>query len=134
LFVCWLFLFACFFFNYFGLIQEKETRILTGAWVRKRRGSLLKPIRPGTQRKANMADESLLLLFWTVLAVLGGLFALWKYLKPRNANLLRHSTSQASENVAKARLKYFASRQEVVSDSAELKNDSLTVTSIPSGT
>ena len=79
-----------------------------------------------------MADDSLLLLFWTVLAVLGGLFALWKYLKPRSANLLSRSTTQASENVAKARLKYFTSRQEVVSDNADLKNDS--VASIPSGT
>jgi len=47
-FVC---LFVC-FFNYLGLIREKETRILTGAWVRKRRGTLLRPIRTWNPKKS----------------------------------------------------------------------------------
>ena len=72
-----------------------------------------------------MADDSLLLLFWTALAVLFGIYMLWKYLKPRNANQQRISTAQASENVNKARLKYFTGNEEVGSNqgsnSAELE-------------
>ena len=67
-----------------------------------------------------MADDSLLLLFWTVLAVLFGIFALWKYLNPRNNNAQRLSTSQESENAKKARLKYFAGREEIVSNNDEV--------------
>ena len=62
-----------------------------------------------------MADDSFLLLFWTALAVLFGIFALWKYLKPRNANLQISSSSQVSENVKNARLKYFTGKEKVVS-------------------
>ena len=66
-----------------------------------------------------MADDSLLLFFWTGLAVLFGIFVLWKYLRPRNINHQRISTGQASENVKKARLKYFTGNAEVATDYAE---------------
>jgi len=62
-----------------------------------------------------MADDTLLILFWTALAVLFGIFALWKYLQPRNAgNQQKIATSQASEDVNKARLKYFTDNEELV--------------------
>ena len=67
-----------------------------------------------------LADDSLLLLFWTVLAVLFGIFVLWKYLKPRNGIVQQLSTSQESENVKEARLKYFAGREEIASNNAEV--------------
>lgn len=91
------------------------------AWGRdfRRRGN----IRTWNPIKVNMADDSWLLVFWTVLAVLFGIFALWKYLKPRNVNLQRLSNSQAFENVKKARLKYFTSREEVVSSNADVLAD-----------
>lgn len=68
----------------------------------------------------NMADDSLLILFWTALAVLFGIYVLWRYLKPRNANQQRITTSQTSEDVKKARLKYFTGNEEVGSNSADL--------------
>ena len=73
---------------------------------------------------ANMADDSMLLLFWTVLAVLFGLFALWKYLKPRESNNQRISSRQTSENMKEARLKLFAGREEVLSRSTMSTIDS----------
>ena len=66
-----------------------------------------------------MADDTLLILFWTALAVLFGIYALWKYLKPRNANQQRIATSQASEDVKKARLKYFTGNEGAGSNSAD---------------
>ena len=69
-----------------------------------------------------MADDTLLILVWTALAVLFGIYALWKYLQPRNAvNQQSIATSQASEDVNKARLKYFTGNEELVgSNSADL--------------
>jgi len=67
-----------------------------------------------------MADDTLLILFWTALAVLFGIYVLWKYLQPRNSNQQRIATSQASEDVNKARLKYFTGNEEVGSNSADL--------------
>lgn len=66
-----------------------------------------------------MADDTSLLLFWTALAVLFGIYVLWKYLKPRNASQQQISTARASEDVKKARLKYFASNEEGRSNDAE---------------
>ena len=66
----------------------------------------------------------MLLLFWTVLAVLFGLFALWKYLKPRESDNQRISSRQTSENMKEARLKFFAGREEVLSTSTMSTIDS----------
>ncbi len=79
-----------------------------------------------------MADDTSLLLFWTALAVLFGIYILWKYLKPRNANQQRISTAKASENVKKARLKYFTGNEEVGANNAELEGAD--ATSIDSST
>ena len=67
-----------------------------------------------------MAGDTLLILFWTALAMLFGIYALWKYFKPRNANQQRIANSQSSEDVKKARLKYFTGNEEVGSNSSEL--------------
>ena len=67
-----------------------------------------------------MADDTLLILFWTALAVVFGIYVLWKYLQPRNANQQRIAASQASEDVKKARLKYFTGNEEGGSNSADL--------------
>ena len=67
-----------------------------------------------------MAEDTSLILFWTALAMLFGIYALWKYLQPRNANQQRIATSQSSEDVKKARLKYFTGNEEVGSNSSEL--------------
>lgn len=61
-----------------------------------------------------MASDSLLLLVWTVLAVLFGIFVLWKYLKSINVNCRSISKTGGGINVKKARLKYFASNPEAV--------------------
>ena len=61
-----------------------------------------------------MADEfglptsTFVLLFWTVLAIVFGIFILWKCLKARKGNPQGRSTSKVSENVKKARLKYLS--------------------------
>ena len=84
-----------------------------------------------------MADDTLLLLFWTILAVLFGIYALWKYLRPRNADQQKISTVQASENVNKARLKYFSSNEEVLTSYAQStasESASVTAASVDSGT
>lgn len=67
-----------------------------------------------------MAEDTSLILLWTALAMLFGIYALWKYLQPRNANQQRIATSQSSEDVKKARLKYFTGNEEVGSNSSEL--------------
>ena len=74
-----------------------------------------------------MAEDALLILVWTALATLFGVYALWKFLKPRNANQQRIATSQSSEDVKKARLKYFAGNEEVGSSSAELVADAASI-------
>ena len=61
-----------------------------------------------------MASDSLLLLVWTVLAILFGIFVLWKYLKSINVNCRSISKTGGGINVKKARLKYFASNPEDV--------------------
>ena len=67
-----------------------------------------------------MAEDALLILFWTALVMLFGIYALWKYLKPRNANQQRIATSRSSDDIKKARLKYFTGNEEVGSNSSEL--------------
>ena len=64
--------------------------------------------------KRNMAGDTLLILFWTVLAVVFGIYALWKYLRSGNTKSQKNLTVQASETVKEARLKYFIGNQEVV--------------------
>ena len=93
------------------------------AWVEfvRKDVALLKSLEPMI---VNMADDSMLLLFWTVLAVLFGLFALWKYLKPRESNNQRISSRQTSENMKEARLKFFAGGEEVLSRSTMSTIDS----------
>ncbi|XP_022782024.1 cytosolic endo-beta-N-acetylglucosaminidase-like [Stylophora pistillata] len=61
-----------------------------------------------------MAEDMLLLLLWTVLAVLFGIYTFWKYLRSGNINSQKKLTVQASENVKEARLKYFIGNQEGV--------------------
>ena len=67
-----------------------------------------------------MAEDTSLILIWTALAMLFGIYALWKYLQPRNINQQRIATSQSSDDVKKARLKYFTGNEEVGSNSSEL--------------
>ena len=61
-----------------------------------------------------MAGDTLLILFWTVLAVVFGIYALWKYLRSGNTKSQKNLTVQAPETVKETRLKYFIGNQEVV--------------------
>lgn len=69
--------------------------------------------------EVNMENDYLLLLIWTVFAILFGIFALWKYLKFINANDKGIPKVQDGEKAKIARLKYFVDKPEDVAASSK---------------